>query len=155
MNEFFLNSITELIVNMPGFRLLALCTLILTLKMHAVGIYTGVVRARVKTTSNPEDAARYGAQLSDVDPPEVARVLRAHRNDLENIPMFVLLALMAVLVGASPLGMRIALIAYTAGRVGHSIAYLRSMQPWRSISFGVGQLSLLAVMVMLVLRLVA
>ena len=29
---------------------------------------------------NPEDGVRYGAPVSELDPPAVARLLRAHRN---------------------------------------------------------------------------
>ena len=155
MNDLFPDTISLMLLNQPGFRLLALCAIVLVIKMHAVGVYTGAVRGRVKAPLNPEDAAQYGGQLTEVDHPEVARVLRAHRNDLENIPAFLILALIAVLVGASPAGMRIALIAFTVARIGHSIAYLRGMQPWRSVAFGVGHLSLLAVIVMLALRLVS
>lgn len=155
MNDYLPPDITaQLLLSFPALRLYALCTILLVLKMHAVGIATGVARTRAKVTMNPEDAARYNAQASDVDPPEVARALRAHRNDLENIPPFLLLALVGVLVGAAPLGLKITLIAFTAARVGHSIAYLRSMQPWRSITFGVGQLCVLALVVMILLRIV-
>jgi prostaglandin-E synthase 1 len=120
--------------------------------MIAVGVYTGVVRSRLKVSTNPEDAARFGAQLADTEPPEVARVLRAHRNDLENIPAFLILSLVAVLLGAPALALKVALIVFTAARVLHSIAYLKSMQPWRSIGFGFGILSMLTVMVLILIR---
>jgi prostaglandin-E synthase 1 len=155
MNDLFSNVSSSVMLSLPGFRLYALCAIVLILKMNAVGIHTARTRMRLKVALNPEDAARFGAELTNTEHPEVERVLRAHRNDLENIPNFLVLGLIAVLAGAPVLGLQICFIAYTAARVGHSIAYIKSMQPWRSISFGVGQLSTLALMVMIFVRLVS
>ncbi len=152
MNDLLSNLSSSVMLSFPGFRLHALCTIVLILKMTAVGIYTAVTRSRLKVALNPEDAARSGAQLTTTEHPEVERVLRAHRNDLENIPTFLILGLIAVLAGAPVLGLRICFIAFTAARVVHSIAYIKSMQPWRSLSFGVGQLSMLSLMVMILIR---
>jgi prostaglandin-E synthase 1 len=152
MNDLFSNLSSSVVLSFPGFRLYALCAVVLVLKLAAVGIYTAVTRSRLKVALNPEDAARFGAQLTTTEHPEVERVLRAHRNDLENIPTFLILGLIAVLAGAPVLGLQICFIAYTAARVGHSIAYIKSMQPWRSMSFGLGQLSTLTLMVMILIR---
>ncbi|ATB31902.1 MAPEG family protein [Melittangium boletus] len=152
MNGLPIDVTPTLLLALPGLRLYALCVIVLVIKMIAVGVYTVRVRGRLKVSTNPEDAARMGAQVTDVEPPEVARVLRAHRNDLENIPNFFALGLAAVLVGAPAIPLKVALIAFTAARVAFSIAYLRSLQPWRSVSFGVGLLSMLALMVMILLR---
>ena len=139
----------------PGLRLYALCAIILVFKMYAVGVYTAVTRSRLKVALNPEDAARFGAQLTTAEHPDVERVLRAHRNDLENIPPFLILGFIAVLVGAPVWGLRVAFIAFTAARVVHSIAYVKAMQPWRSMSFGIGTLSVLALSVMIFIKLVS
>lgn len=152
MNDFLT---PDLLLAFPGFRLYALCAIVLVFKMHAVGIFTASTRARLKLALNAEDAARFGAQLTTTEHPEVERVLRAHRNDLENIPPFLILGIIAVLVGAPVWGLRICFIAFTAARVVHSLAYIKSMQPWRTVSFGIGGLSLLALTVMIVLKLVS
>jgi microsomal prostaglandin-E synthase 1 len=141
-----------LLLALPALRLYALCAVILVLKMFVVSMYSGVVRGRLKVAMNPEDAARFGTQLVETEPAEVARVLRAHRNDLENIPGFLLLGLVAVMMGAPALALKISLIVFTAARVAHSIAYLKSMQPWRSMTFGVGVLSMLTVMGLVLVR---
>ena len=155
MNDLPYEVSPTLLIALPGLRLYALCAVLLVIKMIAVGIYTGVVRSRLKVSTNPEDAARFGAQLTETEPPEVARVLRAHRNDLENIPAFLVLGLVAVLLGAPSLALKVALIVFTAARVVHSIAYLKSMQPWRSLGFGFGMLSMLTVMVLILIRVFA
>ena len=152
MTEFFPNLTPNLMLMFPGFRLYALCAVILVFKMFAVGLYTVRVRSRVKMALNPEDAARYGAQHATTEHPDVERVLRAHRNDLENIPGFLILGLIAVLLGAPALGLRICLIAYTAARVVYSVAYIKAMQPWRSMMFGIGTLCMFALSVMILIR---
>ena len=152
MTDLLPNLTSPMLLSFPGLRLYALCTIILVLKMYAVGFYTGVVRSKAKVSTNPEDAKAFGAQAVDVEPAEVMRVMKAHRNDLENIPAFLFVALVAVLLNAPALGLRICLIVFTAARVGYSIAYLRAMQPWRSLLYGVGLLSSVALMVMIVMR---
>lgn len=147
-----LNVLPNLIVSLPGFTLYALCAVVLILKMYVLGAYTATVRARNKVTLNKEDAGRRGTQLVDAEHPDVQRVLRAHRNDMENVVPFLVLGLLAVLAGAPLTGMRIAFIAFTVTRLAHSLFYLNGIQPWRSMSFGVGALSNLALMIMIAIR---
>jgi prostaglandin-E synthase 1 len=155
MNDLLPNLSSNLLLALPGFRLYALCVIVLVLKMNATGIFTAMTRGRLKVAVNPEDAASFGAQLTAAEHPDVERVLRAHRNDLENIPSFFILGLIAVMAGAPLLGMQIAFIAFTAARVLHTIAYVKAMQPWRTMSFGIGTLAKLALMVMILIRLFA
>ncbi|HEX8437782.1 MAPEG family protein [Archangium sp.] len=153
MNDLLPNFSSSLMLSMPGFRLYALCAIVLVIKMYAVAIYTAITRGRLKVAVNVEDGARFGRQVTATEHPEVERVQRAHRNDLENIPAFLIIGLIAVLAGAPVLGLQICLIAFTAARVAHSVAYLKALQPWRSVSFGVGQLSALSLIVMILIRL--
>ncbi len=155
MNDFFTNVTSNLMMTFPGFRLYALCAVILIVKMFAVGLYTVRTRSRLKLATNPEDAARFNAQLVTTEHPDVERVLRAHRNDLENIPGFLILGLIAVLMGAPTLGLQICFIAYTAARVAYSIAYIKAMQPWRSMTFGIGTLCMFALCVMIIIRILS
>lgn len=139
--------------SLPGFELLALCTLLLVLKMHAVGLWTGVVRSRRGHRVNPEDAKSYGGQAVGVEHPDVERGLRSHRNDVENIPPFLLLALVAVLAGAHPDVVRGCLVAFTFARFVYSLAYQYSVQPWRSLCWGLGLLATLVLAGALAVRL--
>lgn len=140
-----------LLLNDPAFKVYAVCAVIVVLKMYMVGFYTGVVRRRVGVTTIREDV-RQGTQLAEVEHPEVQRVHRVHRNDLENIPAFLALGLIAVLAGVSPLGAEICFVLFTAARVTHTLAFLNAKQPWRSISFGLGVLANMALMVMILIR---
>lgn len=136
----------------PAFKLYAICAVILVVKMYGVGVFTVITRGRTNTTLNREDAPLLKRQLQDQEHPDVARVLRAHRNDLENIPAFLALGLIAVLAGIPLLGAQICFIAFTVGRVLHTFMYLNALQPWRTLSFGVAALSNLALGVMILIR---
>lgn len=134
------------------------CSVVLSVEMLALGAMTAARRAKVGGFVNPEDAkvSPQGAKLNDgSEHPEVARIQRAHRNLLESVPLFFALGLIAVLAGASPMGVKVALITFTVARVLHAIAYLNGVQPWRTIFFGIGLLSLLGLMVMSVMAVVA
>ena len=121
----------------PSFAIYALSIVVLCLNVLVLWGYSGAVRAKTKTTMNPEDArtTSKGADVVAADPPAVARVLRAHRNAVDNIVPFALLAFLFVVFGASPTMTAIFCGTFTAFRLVHSFAYLAEKQPWRTISF--------------------
>jgi uncharacterized MAPEG superfamily protein len=125
---------------------------ILCLNVLGLWGYSGAVRGKSKVTHNPEDK---GQKVVESDPPEVARVLRAHRNAADNILPFAVLGLLYVLWGGSPLTTAIFCGVFVAARVGHSLAYLNEKQPWRTILFSVGGLDTLVMVGFLVRALVA
>jgi uncharacterized MAPEG superfamily protein len=110
---------------------------------------SGAARARTRTTLNPEDAATVvrGAAVVEAEPPAVARVLRAHRNSFDNTIPFLLLGLLFVFQRPNLLEAQILFGAFTAARVAFSITYLAGLQPWRTISYILGVLSTLALIV--------
>lgn len=127
-----------------AFQTYALCTAILVIKMFASATWTGVQRSRSQGYVNPEDAAmvgKPGTEAGTSEKPEVARALRIQRNDLENIPAFFAIGLVYVLSGASGFGAAAYCWTFTLARVGHTVAYMRQMQPARSLLFGVGVLA--------------
>jgi hypothetical protein len=79
-------------------KIYAICCVILYLKMFGVGFLQGFYRTKNKAFTNPEDAKAF-AQTEAVaqDPPEVERANKIYRNDLENIPIFLFLALCYVM----------------------------------------------------------
>ena len=79
------------------------------------------------------------------------RATRAHANTNENLPVQVLLTVVAVLLAASPRWATAAAWAFTAARAGHMLFYYMDLRLARSIAFGLGlaaQLALLAVCLM-------
>jgi prostaglandin-E synthase 1 len=130
----------------PVFLAYAITCIVLCLNLLTLWIASGGMRARGGMAINPEDGARYGAAVAEIDPPAVARLLRAHRNAEATIYPFLLLGLLDVLAGGSA---AIALPIFTifvVARIAHSIVYLKALQPWRSIAFAVSLLAILVLM---------
>ncbi len=134
----------------PAFLAYAGMIIVLSLNLLVLWGYSGAVRGKSKTTPNPEDAKGSGAAVVEVEPPEVARVLRAHKNAMANIVPFAFLGIVYVLAGGSSTMAHVLFGVFTFARVAHSFAYLKGKQPWRSIFFGLGALTTLILMGMIV-----
>ena len=135
----------------PAFAIYSLCTIVLCLNMLGLWGYSGAVRSKTKTTHNPEDLEAFdkaaAGKVVTADPPEVARVLRAHTNAVVNILPFLLLGLLYVLNGASARAAWVIFGGFTLARLCHTFVYLRGKQPWRTIFFIIGGLFTLGLMV--------
>ena len=135
-------------------RLYFLCAAILVLKMAFTGSATGVVRMRRGAYVTPEDYAFMGKHAAPPDE-AVERLRRVHQNDLENIIPFLIIAFPYVLSGPS---FRVAaglLVVFTLARLLHTVTYLASMQPWRSIFYELGQISMVVTAILLLVNILA
>lgn len=133
-------------LNNPAFLVYAITCLVLCVNLLFLWGYSGATRAKTKTAMSEEDAARFGGSLTEIDPPQVARVLRAHRNAEASIYPFLFLGLVFVLTGG-PAGTGTVIFGIFSGaRLLHSIVYLAGKQPWRTIFFIVGGLATIALM---------
>jgi uncharacterized MAPEG superfamily protein len=139
----------------PAFQIYAICTVVLAVKMLAVGNWTGLMRVRTRSFVNPEDRKPGTPPAAEVEHPSVQRAHRAHRNDLENIPIFLIIALLYVMAGGSATGTRAYCITFTAARVMHSVVYLAGKQPWRTISFILGSICIAGMAVQLIMWAIA
>lgn len=119
------------------FKLYALAATVLTLQFIALALWTGTVRAMRKVFVNPEDA-KLNSGVQGSEHPDVDRVKRAHINALENGLPFLVVGLLYVLTGGSHLGAEIYFATFVGARLLHSVFYLKSMQPFRTLSFGIG-----------------
>lgn len=124
-----------------------LCSVALALKMFLVAFGAPILRLRAKAVINAEDTLTTpGAKVVDVDGDAVQRWARMLRNDLENIPMFWIFGLLFVLtdptVGAAwaYFGM------FTAARIIHSASYALALQPFRTLAYGIGVLTVVGLM---------
>jgi uncharacterized MAPEG superfamily protein len=133
-------------LNNPAFLVYAITCLILCVNLLSLWAYSGVARARTKTAMNEEDATRFGASLAEIDPPPVARVLRAHSNAQASIYPFLFLGLVFLLAGGTARTGMVIFGIFTAARLLHSIFYLTGKQPWRTAFFTVGGLTTIALM---------
>jgi prostaglandin-E synthase 1 len=138
----------------PAFAIYSLCTVVLCLNMLGLWGYSGAVRTKSKTTHNAEDLRAFDrekkGEVVTADPPEVARVLRAHTNAVVNILPFLVLGLIYVMNGASARAAWILFGGFTVARLAHSFVYVAGKQPWRTIFFVLGAVFTLAVMVQVV-----
>ncbi|MBX3192274.1 MAG: MAPEG family protein [Labilithrix sp.] len=126
----------------PAFTVYALFATFLSLLAITLDAAGGFSRARSKTVINPEDVGKVAKKVEvvDEDPPSVARMMRAHRNALANIVPFLVIGLLYVALGApAPLTVGILFGLFTFARLVHAISYAAKAQPWRTISFVVGQ----------------
>jgi uncharacterized MAPEG superfamily protein len=128
----------------PAFLAYALATIVLALNLLALWVTSGARRARGGIAINPEDGARYGVSVSDMDPPVVARYLRAHRNAEATIYPFLLVGMVYVLAGGGAALAIPIFSVFVVARIAHSIVYLRALQPWRTITFAASLLAILA-----------
>jgi uncharacterized membrane protein YecN with MAPEG domain len=134
----------------PVFTAYVATALVLNLNLLFLWVASGSVRARGGVAVNPEDGARFGAEVAEGDPPAVARYLRAHRNSEATIYPFLLLGLIYVLAGGGPWTALPIFAVFVAARIAHSFVYLKALQPWRTIAFATSLLALLALMAALV-----
>lgn len=130
-------------------HLYSLCVLVLFLKMLAISCYQGYFRLRHLAFANAEDAAFVGRAVREQDLPQVRRAARAWANDLENIPLFFVLGALAVALQTPFQASAGAFCVFTGARVVHTLTYLGGWQPWRTLSYGVAMVCLLALAAMI------
>lgn len=135
-------------------RMYAITAIVLALKMAAISIVQGRARVTAGVFTNPEDAKAFGGQQASAEVPMVERASRAWRNDLENIPIFLILAWIYVYGHLSPRAFVIYCIIFMIARIAHTICYLNGIQPARTIAYTVGALTTLAMMIQMFVYLV-
>src|ERR1700683_809541 len=132
---------------MPLLRIYALTAIVLALKMSAISIAQGRARTSAKVFVIPEDAKMFGGTVATEDAPAVRRAAKAWLNDLENIPIFLILALIYAIAGLSTTAFLIYCVVFTLARILHTVFYLRAAQPGRTIAYTIGAVVSLALMI--------
>lgn len=145
------------IVQHPAFATFALCAALLVFKMMLVGHVSGVWRIMKRTYLNPEDAKAFSQmdEVQQAEDPDIARSLRAHRNDLESTLPFLAIGLVYLATDPSPGLAKGLIITFTVFRTLFSVFYLGAIQPWRSLSFIVGELCVVVMLAQIVMWVVA
>ena len=124
---------------MTEYQFYAAITVILFFKMLVLSTVQALARTGAKSFPNPEDAKFFGAPGPVADElPIVKRAAAAWRNDLENIPIFLFLGMIYITLGCWPGGAFIYFTIFVIARILHTFAYLRAMQPARTIFYGIG-----------------
>ncbi len=138
-------------MNDAAFRAYAIACSLLVFKMFAAAILTASTRARSKQFINPEDVRVLGGTGVQEEHPDVQRMLRLHRNDLENILPFFTVALIFVLIGASAFAAQVYFYTFTGARIVHTITYVAKLQPWRTVAYVVGVACMVGMLVQILM----
>lgn len=128
---------------LPSASLFAVCCTVLCLEMVAVGVATALTRQKQNVWLNEEDAQRFAGTLADLEQRRVARLLRLHRNQLENFVPFFALGYLGLATGTSAAWGAPLFVAFTAARTVHAVFYLTKFGRLRTGSFTIGVLVLL------------
>ena len=139
------------VLSQPSFHLFAVCAAILVIKMVLTGNATGLLRVVRGVYITPEDYAMTGKPAAAPDE-QIERIRRAHQNDLENILPFLAAAFLLCLTGLSYGLAWWLFVPFTIARVLHTIFYAAELQPWRTIAFEVGNVTLIVTAVVLLAR---
>ena len=140
----------------PAFVAYAVCAALLCLNLFGLWLYSGLTRNGTRTLMNAEDSALLkGRSVVERDPPDVARVLRAHANAMANVLPFLILGFLYVLLGAGRSGALAYFGIFTVARYVHSVAYVAALQPWRTVSYIVGLLASIGLIVQVTMRALA
>ncbi|KAJ8924268.1 hypothetical protein NQ315_007060 [Exocentrus adspersus] len=125
-------------LNNPLFRIYAFYCAVLVLKMMFMSVFTGMKRFQTKTFANPEDTILHKVKVTHTD--AVERVRRAHLNDVENIPIFLITSLVYILTNPSYFLATTLIRAYTLARITHTAVYAVVVvpQPARALAWLAG-----------------
>jgi uncharacterized MAPEG superfamily protein len=79
------------------------------------------------------------------------RVSRALSNTNESVAIFILFVLFAILSSANAQWLNISAVVYLVGRIAHMLFYYLNLKLFRSVSFGVSLIGLIAMFVISIL----
>ena len=130
MNAFWLPS--------PLLTFFGLTMLLLGLKALVLGSATAATRGRSKQFINPEDAAWLKGNHVEHDSEAVARIGRAHRNDLENLLVFAITGTIYLAASASEVAGAIYCSLFVIARLLHTFAYLSKRPLLRRNAYTLG-----------------
>lgn len=137
------------LISDPSFAIYVGAAIVLSLNMLGLGNATALSRTKAGEVVNPEDK-KLNAEASvvfDEGNDATTRYRRAHRNALENVPLFLTTGLILVLVGVSQTVAGILFGVFTVARILHSVCYVKGVQPFRTVFFAAGMLTQVAVLV--------
>lgn len=135
------------------FQIYAICASILVLNLLVLAFATAGTRAKANKFLNPEDKKlNQQGELQPVDDGDVARYRRAHLNALENILPFLAMGFLLILTGPSVAVAGGLFGTFTFFRLVHSVAYIKGIQPLRTISFVIASVALVGVVGVFVVK---
>ena len=134
------------LASLPAFSAYAVSVVVLGLNLVGLTNATAISRGQAGEAINPEDARPNQKVVYDGGNDRTSRYRRAHRNALENVPVFMVTALVLTLMGTSATLGAALFYPYAALRILHSVFYVKGIQPFRTISFVLSLLIQVAVL---------
>ena len=132
----------------------ALTAIVLELKMAAIALVQGRGRGSTGVFVLPEDAKLFSGTEAPQEAPIVDRASKAWRNDLENIPIFLILAGIYVMAGLSSGAFAFYCMVFMVMRIVHTYTFINAMQPWRTVAYTIGALAMFAMMIHILVEVV-
>lgn len=128
---------------MDIWQIYGLTAIALFFKMFATVLVQAYGRFRSAGFDNPEDLAAVNQIFGKRDPASsdndlARRAQNILRNDGENIPIFLFLAMTYVQLDCWETGVLIYFPLFVLARIVHAIAYLKAIQPLRNIVYCLG-----------------
>lgn len=138
----------ETLIENPTFQAYVVSAIVLVMNMLTLANNTALVRTAADEVINPEDVVlnKKAKVVGNAGIEKVERYRRAHRNALENIPLFLISAFVLTLTQVPFLPAAIVFGVFVFARVVHSFAYMLRKQPYRTASFAVGALAQIALL---------
>lgn len=121
--------------------------LVLSAKALLLGMATAARRGSLKSFINQEDAAWLEGAYVPADPEPIARIGRAHRNDLENLLLFAIVGTVLLKVDGNPAASLGYSSAFLLSRIGHTFAYLTARPLFRRNAYTLGFIVILAMII--------
>jgi uncharacterized membrane protein YecN with MAPEG domain len=113
----------------------------------AIGIYASlnVLILLWLTLATSQLRGRYKVLVGDNGVPHLIRIMRGHANAVENMPMMMVLMLVAALLGTPVLVLHLLGVTFTVGRALHAWHFiLEKGEKWqRFVGFGLSFLAML------------
>jgi microsomal prostaglandin-E synthase 1 len=136
------------LASLPAFSAYAVSVIALGLNLVGLANATALTRARANEVINPEDKKlnQKASVVYDEGNDRTTRYRRAHRNALENTPLFMITALVLTLMGTSATIGAALFYPYVGLRILHSVCYVKQIQPFRTMTFGLAALIQVAVL---------
>jgi prostaglandin-E synthase 1 len=136
------------LASLPAFSAYVVSVIALGLNLVGLANATALTRARANEVINPEDKKlnSKASVVYDEGNDRTSRYRRAHRNALENTPLFMITALVLTLMGSSATVGAALFYPFAGLRILHSVCYVKQIQPFRTMSFALAALIQIAVL---------
>ncbi|XP_043492199.1 microsomal glutathione S-transferase 1-like [Polistes fuscatus] len=126
-------------VNTEIMKVFGFWSSVLVLKMLAMVILTAFYRFKNKVFLNPEDTKFTKKSKVAFDDPDIERVRRNHRNDLETILPWFIITYIWLTTNPSPWLAGMLIKSFVISRILHTLSYsIFAQQPARVLSFVFG-----------------